>query len=83
MTKTKIPEHFEISPEYASELATAYQMHTPSRRAHFESRRRELEDWIAHNGRAPRDRADGAAPAEHMMRIRYVILSAAGVEIAA
>ena len=83
MTKTKLPVPFEITPEEAAEIAADYRSQTPDRRAHFEGRRRELTDWISKNGRVPRDRADGALPSEHMMRIRYVVISAAGVEIAA
>ena len=48
---------------------------------HFEDRLRELNDWISRDGRVPRDRAEGAGVWEHLMRIRYVIMTSAGAEI--
>ena len=83
MTKAKCPVPFDITPEEAAEIAADNRSQTPDRRAHFEGRRLELADWIARNGRLSRDRADGALPSEHMMRIRYVVMTSAGVEIAA
>lgn len=83
MKKTKLPAPFEITPEEAADIAADYRSQTPDRRAHLEGRLRELTDWIARNGRLPRDRAEGALPSEHMMRIRYVVMTSAGVEIAA